>query len=77
MKTLSKMIFILVMALCVPALLTAQSKTGDRTKKSGSGNPQKPVATSDKKTSDDGEKDANPRRRRSLRTTSPKTRWKT
>src|SRR4051812_3017657 len=58
MKTLCKMIFVLVLALCVSALLTAQSKTGDRTKKSGSGNPQKPVANSDKKTSDDGDKEA-------------------
>ena len=58
MKTLFKMIFVLVLALCVPALLMAQSKTGDRTKKSGSGNPQKPVANSDKKTSDDGDKEA-------------------
>ncbi len=44
MKTLFKMIFVLVLALCVPTLLIAQSKTGDRTKKSGSGNAQKPVA---------------------------------
>src|SRR5438270_10859632 len=57
MKTLSKMVFVLVLALCVPTLLIAQSKTGDRTKKSG-GNPQKTVANSDKKTSDDGDKDA-------------------
>ncbi len=41
MKTLFKMIFVLVLALCVPALLLAQSKTGDRTKKSGSGNAAK------------------------------------
>src|SRR5258707_12599238 len=57
MKTLSKMVFVLVLALCIPALLIAQSKTGDRTKKSG-GNAQKPVANSDKKASDDGDKDA-------------------
>src|SRR5258707_6532624 len=57
MKTLSKMVFVLVLALCAPTLLIAQSKTGDHTKKSG-GNPQKPVANSDKKASDDGDKDA-------------------
>src|SRR5438445_12288528 len=58
MKTMFKMIFVSVLALCVPALLIAQSKTGDRTKKNGNGNSQKPVANSDKKTSDDGDKEA-------------------
>src|SRR6185312_7736609 len=58
MKAFFKMIFVLVLALCIPALLVAQSKTGDRTKKSGSGNTQKPLANSDKKTSDDTDKDA-------------------
>jgi len=78
MKTLFKMIFVLVLALCIPALLVSQSKTGDRTKKSGSGNPQKSVANSDKKTSDTGDKmPQSPRRQPSLRTTSPKTHWRT
>ena len=58
MKTLFKMTFVLVLALCVPTLLIAQSKTGDRTKKSSSGNAQKPVAGSDKKTSGDDDKEA-------------------
>ncbi|HEX3154889.1 MAG TPA: hypothetical protein VHV32_09705, partial [Candidatus Angelobacter sp.] len=58
MKTLYKMIFILILVLCIPSLLTAQSKAGDRTKKSSTGNTQKPAANSDKKTSDDGQKDA-------------------
>jgi hypothetical protein len=47
MKTLYRMIFVLVLALCIPALLVAQSKTGDRTKKNSSGNAQKPIASSD------------------------------
>jgi photosystem II stability/assembly factor-like uncharacterized protein len=58
MKTLFKMIFILVLALCVPALLIAQSKTGDRTKKNTGANSQTPQASADKKTSGDGDKDA-------------------
>src|SRR5260221_14443880 len=55
MKTLFKMIFVLILALYVPALLIAQSKTGDRTKKSTGANPQ---PTSDKKTSGEADKDA-------------------
>ena len=57
MKTLFKMIFVLVLALCVPVLLIAQSKTGDRTKKSTGANSQAPQTSADKKTSGDGDKD--------------------
>ena len=53
MKTIFKLIFVLVLALAVPNLLAAQSKTGDRSKKSGSANPQ---PSSDKKTSSDADK---------------------
>ncbi|MGZ4895161.1 MAG: hypothetical protein ACXVJ0_01960 [Candidatus Angelobacter sp.] len=58
MKRLFKMIFVLVLALGVHALLMAQSKTGDRSKKSTGANSQAPQASADKKAPGDGDKDA-------------------
>src|SRR5258708_5874969 len=55
MKTLFKMIFVLVFRRGIAGLMMAQSKTGDRTKKSGSANPH---PASDKKTSGETDKDA-------------------
>ncbi len=63
MKTLFKMIFVLVLMLGVAGLMMAQSKTGDRTKKSGSANAQAPQASADKKTSGDGDNQRLLRRR--------------
>src|SRR5262249_14700020 len=49
MKTHCKTIFVLLVALGLPGLLMAQTKTGDRTKKTAGASAQSPQASTDKK----------------------------
>ena len=56
MKTLFKIVFVLSLALGVSSLLMAQTKSGDRSKKTTGANSATPQATADKKPAAEGEK---------------------
>src|SRR5689334_4148775 len=58
MKTLFKIVFVLALALGVSSLLMAQTKSGDRSKKTTGANSAAPQASADKKPAAEGEKAA-------------------
>ena len=56
MKTLFKIVFVLALMLGVSGLLMAQTKSGDRSKKTTGANSATPQASADKKPAAEGEK---------------------
>src|SRR5436309_1452643 len=58
MKTLFKVIFVLALMLGVSSLLMAQTKSGDRSKKTTGANSETSKANTDKKVAAEGEKAA-------------------
>ena len=58
MKTLFRLLFVLTLMLSVSSLLMAQTKSGDRSKKTTGANSATPQANADKKPAAEGEKAA-------------------